>query len=89
MAEPSGNGPGDERRYWLDEPRNVERLVRALWVICGALLLADLFYHKHTHFAFEGWFGFFAWFGFIAYVGIVLSAKRLRRLVKRHENYYD
>ena len=35
------------------------------------------------------WFGFFAFFGFGAYVFIVLSAKALRRLIKRPEDYYE
>lgn len=79
----------DDRERWLDRPRNVTRLVYGLYALCAALLLADLFYDKHVHFAFEHWFGFFALFGFGAYVFIVLSAKALRRLIKRPEDYYD
>ena len=78
-----------EKTYWLDQPRNVNRLVYGLVLICGVLLLADFFYHKHIHFAFEGWFGFFAWYGFLVCVGLVLLAKALRRIVKRDEDYYD
>lgn len=78
-----------DKVYWLDQPRNVDRLVHGLMLVCGLLVLADLFYHKHTHFGFEGWFGFFAWFGFIGCVGLVLLAKEMRRVVKRDEDYYD
>ena len=78
-----------EKTYWLDQPRNVDRLVYGLVLICGLLLLADFFYHKHIHFAFEGWFGFFAWYGFVVCVGLVLLAKEMRRVVKRDEDYYD
>jgi hypothetical protein len=78
-----------ERERWLDRPRNVTRLVYLLYGTCALLLLADLFYEKHVHFAFERWLGFFALFGFVAYVGIVMSAKLLRRLVRRTEDYYE
>ena len=77
-----------EKVYWLDQPRNIDRLVHGLVVICALLVIADIFYHKHTHFAFEGWFGFFAWFGFVGCVGLVLLAKGMRRVVKRDEDYY-
>lgn len=78
----------DDRR-WLDEPRNVTRLVWGLVVVCGALLLADLFYHKHVHFPWEEWFGIYAVFGFAAFFFIVLAGKHLRKLLMRDEDYYD
>lgn len=78
-----------EDEGWLDRSRNVTRLVQALYVVCAALLLADLFYHKHSYFAFEHWFGFYAGFGFIAYVAIVMAAKLLRRVLRRSEDYYE
>lgn len=78
----------DDRR-WLDEPRNVNRIVYGLYTLCGLLFLADLFYTRHPHFSFEGWFGFYAGFGFIASVALVLTAKQLRRLLRRDEDYYE
>lgn len=77
-----------QRNGWLDEPRNVDRLVHGLWIVCALVLTADLFYVRHPHFGFDGWFAFYPAFGFFAYCLIVLSAKQLRRLVKRDENYY-
>lgn len=79
----------DERRYWLDEPRNVKKIVYALFLFCALLILADLFFHKHSHFPFEEWFGFYGFFGFFACIGLVLTAKGLRILVKRSEDYYE
>ena len=79
----------DNRRYWLDEPKNVRKIVIALVVICALLVLADFFYHKHVHFNFEGWFGFFAWYGFFMCVALVLAAKVMRIILMRRENYYD
>jgi hypothetical protein len=81
--------PTDEKSYWLDEPRNVDKVYYAVLAICLALFVADAFYEKKVHFAFEGWFGFFGLYGLIACVGLVLAAKELRKLLKRDENYYD
>lgn len=78
----------DDRR-WLDDPRNVTRIVRGLAVLCGLALLADLFYTKHPHFDFEGWIAFYPVYGFIGSVFLVLSAKELRRVLRRDEDYYD
>lgn len=75
-------------RRWLDVPRNVTRLVYALYGACALLLAADLAMHKHAHFDFEHWFGFYALFGFAAYCGIVQLARLLRPLLRRDEDYY-
>ena len=81
--------PNENKKHWLDQPKNVNKIVYVLYAICAALLLADFIYHKHTHFEFENWFGFYAWFGFLAYTFIVMSAKLFRKLIKREEDYYD
>ena len=75
--------------HWLDQPRNVDRIIYALVGICALLFLADFFYHKHPHFGFEAWFGFYAWYGFIVCVGLVLAAKWMRSVLMRDEDYYD
>ena len=64
-------------------------IVYLLYALCSAVLLVDVFHHKHGHFAFEEWFGFYALYGFVSYMVIVLSAKQLRKLLKRDEDYYD
>lgn len=79
----------NDKNYWLDKSKNVNKLVYILYSVCALLLLVDLLYHKHVHFNFEGWFGFYAWFGFLAYTFIVMSAKLFRKLIKRQEDYYD
>ena len=95
MNESDGGAPhspaaaGNDRSYWLDEPSNVRKIYRGLWLICVALILADLAYQKHPHFDIEGMFGFFGFFGFISYVVLVLAAKELRKFVMREEDYYD
>ncbi len=89
MPGPTDDKDKTEKTHWLDQRRNVDRLVYGLVAICALLVVADLFYHKHTHFAFEGWFGFFAGFGFVMCVILVLLAKEMRKIVKRDEDYYD
>ena len=67
----------------------IKFIVYSLYALCAALLLVDVFHHKHGHFAFEEWFGFYAFYGFVSYLVIVLTAKQFRKFVKRDENYYD
>jgi len=78
-----------DKRYWLDQPRNVTRLVYGLTLACVLLALADVLYHKHVHFSWEGWFGFYAFFGFLAFFFLVLAGKHLRKILMRKEDYYD
>ena len=79
--------PQNELR--LVDPRFGRRLFWVVVVICAGLGLADLLYHKHTHFDWEGWVGFYGIFGFLSFVFLVLTAKGLRKLIKRDEDYYD
>lgn len=76
-------------RYWLDDARNVDKLLWALVAACGGLLLLDLIYEKHVAFGFEDWFGFYGLYGFSACVALVLIAKELRKVLSRSERYYD
>lgn len=77
------------RKYWLDEPKNVKKVIAAVFVVCALLFVADAFYHKHAHFAVEEWFGFYAIYGFVMCVGLVLAAKLMRVFLMRDEEYYD
>jgi hypothetical protein len=79
----------ETRRYWLDNPRNVDRIVWTLYGICTALLAIDWFVPKHGPFVVEHWFGFYGIYGFVACVGLVLAAKEMRRVLMRPEDYYD
>ncbi len=79
----------DGKRYWLDDPRNVTRIVWALVAVCAALFLADALYHKHGPFDIEYLFGFYGIYGFVMCVALVLGAKWMRTFLKRPEDYYD
>lgn len=78
----------DDKRYWLDDPRNVRKLLLAFFALCAGLIALDLLYHKHAVLAFEEWFGFYAIYGFVACMILVLASKLLRKLVGRREDYY-
>jgi len=66
----------------------IQGICIAVYVICALLVVAELFYAKHPHFGFDGWFAFYPLFGFGAYCLIVLGAKSLRPLLWRNEDYY-
>jgi hypothetical protein len=89
MTERNGKTPATERRYWLDDPANVKKIVYGLVILCVATVLADFFYHKHVHYDFQGWPGFDAVYGFVCCVGLVLAAKQLRKILMRGEDYYE
>ena len=65
---------------------------RVFWVVaalCGLAVGADLFYAKHGVYPIEDWIGFHGLYGFVSCVALVLTAKAMRRIVKRDEDYYD
>ncbi len=77
----------DER--WLDRPSTVNLIIKLLVAACVLTVVADFFYEKHGDYHFQHWFAFDAAFGFLAYVGLVTTAKGIRRLLMRSEDYYD
>ena len=87
-------GP-EERRYWLDEPRNVDKVVYTLYALCATLVAIDLLdildvlYHKHAHFPVEKLFGFYGFYGLVGSVLLVLAAKQMRKVLMKAESYYD
>ena len=79
----------NDRKYWLDDPRNVNLLFRLLVVVCGLLIIIDLFLNRHGHFGWENPPGMYGLIGFAAFFVIVLAGKQLRKVLKRDEDYYD
>ena len=78
----------EKRRYFFDKPENTTKVLWTFHVLCAALLVIDVFYHRHTLRAWEELWGFYAFFGFVACVVLVLVAKQLRKLVMVDERYY-
>ena len=58
--------PAGEKQYWLDNSRNVDRLIHVFYVACAAVLAIDVFFPKHGPFPVEHLFGFYGFYGFIA-----------------------
>ncbi len=79
----------DEPARWLDDERNVRKIVLAVYAICAVLLLIDPLVHKHGYFEIEPWFGFYGVYGFVGCVFLVLAAKEMRRLIMQPEDYYQ
>lgn len=79
-----------EKKHFFDKPGNLKKFLKVFFASLIALIVIDLFVHKHPYFAFEGYPSFYATFGFVACVVLVLAAKYiLRPLIKRKEGYYD
>lgn len=79
----------EEKTHIFDNPKNVKRVLHALYVICIGLFASDFIYHRHSVHPWEGVWGFYAIYGFVACVLLVLIAKELRKLVMRKEDYYE
>ena len=78
----------DKKTYIFDNPRNVQRVVRGLLIICALLLGLDAVIHRHIYHPLEGIFGFYALYGFVACVVLVVLAKQMRKVLMRDEDYY-
>ncbi len=78
-----------EKKHVFDNPRNVKRLLRVIYVICAALVGLDFVFHRHVIHAWEALPGFYPIYGFIACAVLVLIAKQMRKLLMRKEDYYD
>ena len=77
------------KKYWLDRPENVRKVYVGLWVFGLVWVIPDFLLHKHEDVEFAATLGFYAIFGFVACVALVLTAKGLRRILMRPEDYYD
>lgn len=74
---------------WYEKKDSHTLIYRGLAGICILLALVDVVFPKKGHFAYEEWWFFYGIFGFAAYSFIVISAKGLRKLISREEDYYD
>jgi len=72
------------------DPPGLKKWLRLFYLICALLLLADfvpVFHHANDKG--PSWWGFYGIYGFTACVLLVVTAKLLRKLVMRSEDYYD
>lgn len=90
MTEQTPHMPDNSgRKYWLDTPGNADKIFWGLVLLSVLLFLADALYHKHPYFGIEKAFGFYGVFGFCACVALIITAKIVRFLVMRTDNFYD
>jgi hypothetical protein len=68
-------------------PKRAIRL--ALYTVCALLVLAEFFVDRHPTNAVEALPVFYVLYGFLSLIFAVIAARGLRRLVRRHEGYYD
>ncbi len=73
----------------FDNPKNVSRLRLGFYICLVLVLVAEFFIEAHHGFGVEHFFGFYAVYGFISYVFLIFTAKILRKIVMRKEDYYD
>ena len=77
-----------EKKYIFDNPRNVNRLLYTLYVICIILFSLDFIIHRHISNTLENIWGFYSIYGFVGCVVLVLVAKWMRTFLMRNEDYY-
>jgi hypothetical protein len=92
-------GDSNGRKHIFDDPKNVKRVLRGLYVACGLVFLADIanlvivwmggHELRHAERTWEGLPGFYSIYGFVACVILVLIAKEMRKVLMRDEDYYD
>jgi len=81
--------PTDEKPRWLDRKENVTKIARTLYVVCAVVLLADLVARTHPENQIDAVPFFYGVYGFVGSVLLVLTAKQMRKLLMRREDYYD
>ena len=78
-----------EKQHFLDDPRNVKRLLFGFYFLCGLSVVAEFFIHRHVDHPWEALFSFYPIYGFLGIVILVMLSIVLRKLVMRGEDYYD
>ena len=82
---------------YFDKAENIRKLWIMLYIICGLLVIPDLFPHvmpdlfphRHAHFGFDSFFGFYALLGFVSCAVLILFSKLVGLVLKAREDYYD
>jgi hypothetical protein len=79
----------EDKSYWLDDEKNVKKIIVGLIIASVVSVLADFFYHKHVVFEVEGIPGMYAWYAILSAAVVVIGAWIFRKLLMRSENYYE
>ena len=89
QAEHGEGGAPDERQHVWDNPRNVKLLFKVFYALCAVVAVLDLVIHRHEAHSWERLLAFYPLFGFVGIVILVYTAKQMRRVLMRPEDYYD
>lgn len=79
---------------WMDRPETVKRLFTIFYVICGLLIAAEVLLsgaeNAHPH-PLEERMRFLVYpvYGFVSFWFLVLTARPMRKLLIRSEDYYE
>ncbi|WP_242620224.1 hypothetical protein [Shewanella maritima] len=79
----------NEKQYFFDNPKNIQRILYALYACCGLLVVLDFVNHRHVYHSWENLPIFYPIYGFVGCVILVLIAKWMRTFLMRPEDYYD
>ncbi|WP_245335323.1 hypothetical protein [Shewanella sp. WXL01] len=79
----------NEKQYFFDNPKNIQRILYALYACCGLLVVLDFVIHRHVYHSWENLPIFYPIYGFVGCVILVLIAKWMRTFLMRPEDYYD
>ncbi|MEJ2444693.1 MAG: hypothetical protein P8Y42_14785 [Exilibacterium sp.] len=77
------------KHYLFDNPDNIKKILRALYICCAILFGLDFILHRHTEHLWEKAPVFYPLYGFVGCVVLVLVAKWMRKGLMRPEDYYD
>ncbi|WP_394203057.1 hypothetical protein [Shewanella waksmanii] len=79
----------NEKQYFFDNPKNIQRILYLLYACCGLLVVLDFVIHRHVYHSWENLPIFYPIYGFVGCVILVLIAKWMRTFLMRPEDYYD
>lgn len=77
-----------EKRYFLDDPANIRKLLWVFYGCCLVLLGLEFVVHRHVYHSWESLWGFYPLYGFVGCVVLVLIARWMRTFLMRNEDYY-
>ncbi|MCR9214715.1 MAG: hypothetical protein NXI13_13430 [Proteobacteria bacterium] len=87
--------PERDKKYWLEEPKNQNKVFYCLLVLCGLLAIPDVvklfgvLFQTEGNFELKSLLKFYSIYGALCYVALIFIAKWLRPVLLRKEDYYD
>ncbi len=89
QADNASIAPLAKRFLWASTASGVNRFILGLIILCVLLFSVEFFWHRHVKVSWESLFGFHAIAGFVSFTVIVVSARLLRLIIRRDEQFYS